>query len=212
MINQTILCNDTLQFSKNLEELLEFITSPKNIIVRYLKNNFKEHIHFIVIHPNNLNKKHGGNNKIDYLLTEKSFELVKNSFNLKNRYLTKIIENCCHVNLLMSLENQTIGFIENSFKDILKTKRQKIFGEYRVDLYFYDFNLIIECDENDHKDRNIDYEKKREEFLLLKGNSIIRYDPNHKNFDLSFVLREINKFVLIKDDNNKSKLVIVNFN
>jgi very-short-patch-repair endonuclease len=112
----------------------------------------------------------------------------------------------------MSLENQTIGFIENSFKDIFKTKRQKIFGEYRVDLYFYDFNLIIECDENDHKDRNIDYEKKREEFLLLKGNSIIRYDPNHKNFDLSFVLREINKFVLIKDDNNKSKLVIVNFN
>ena len=212
MINQTILCNDTLQFSKNLEELLEFITSPKNIIVRYLKNNFKENIHFIVIRPNNFNKKHGGNNKIDYLLTEKSFELVKNSFNLKNRYLTKITENCCHVNLLMSLENQTIGFIENSFKDILKTKRQKIFGEYRVDLYFYDFNLIIECDENDHKDRNIDYEKKREEILLLKGNSIIRYDPNHKNFDLSFVLREINKFVLIKDNNNKSKLIIVNFN
>ena len=210
MINKTILFNDTLQFSKNLEELLEFITSPKNIIARYLKNNFKENIHFIVIRPN-LNKKHGGHNKIDYLLTEKSFELVKNSFNLKNRYLTKITENCCHVNLLMSLENQTIGFIENSFKDILKTKRQKIFGEYRVDLYFYDFNLIIECDENDHKDRNIDYEKKREEILLLKGNSIIRYDPNHKNFDLSFVLREINKFVLIKD-NNKSKLIVVNFN
>ena len=202
--------NEILQFSKNVEELLEIFMSKKYVIIRYLKNNFKENIHYIS-KPSNLNKNHGGHNKIDYLLTETSFELVKHSFNLKNRYLTKITENCCHVNLLMSLENQTIGFIENCFKDILKTKRQKIFGEYRVDLYFYDFNLIIECDENDHKDRNIDYEKKREEFLLLKGNSIIRYDPNHKNFDLSFVLREINKFVLIKD-NNKSKLIVVNFN
>ena len=202
--------NEILQFSKNVEELLEIFMSKKYVIIRYLKNNFKENIHYIS-KPSNLNKNHGGHNKIDYLLTETSFELVKHSFNLKNRYLTKITENCCHVNLLMSLENQTIGFIENCFKDILKTKRQKIFGEYRVDLYFYDFNLIIECDENDHKDRNIDYEKKREEILLLKGNSIIRYDPNHKNFDLSFVLREINKFVLIKD-NNKSKLIVVNFN
>ena len=60
-----------------------------------------------------------------YYLSENSFELVKDSFNLKHRYLTKINNNVNHVNILMSLENQTIGFIDNCFKDITKTKRQK---------------------------------------------------------------------------------------
>ena len=68
----------------------------------------------------------------------------------------------------MSLENQTIGFIENSFRDVLKIKRQKSFGAYRVDLYFCDYKLIIECDEKNHSDRNEDYEKKREEYLILQ--------------------------------------------
>lgn len=62
-----------------------------------------------------------------------------------------------HVNILMSLENQTVGFIDNCFKDITKTKRQK-------------------------------------------GNIIMRYDPNNKNFDLSFVIKEINKIIFKKEN------------
>ena len=31
---------------------------------------------------------------------------------------------------------------------------------YRIDLYFHDYNLAIETDENRHSDRNIDYEIK----------------------------------------------------
>jgi len=61
----------------------------------------------------------------------------------------------------MSLENQTIGFIENSFKDIIKTKRQKSFNNYKVDLYFEDYKLVVECDENDHLDREPIKEKER---------------------------------------------------
>ena len=36
----------------------------------------------------------------------------------------------------MAIENQTIGFIENSFSDALKIKRQKRVGTYYIDLYF----------------------------------------------------------------------------
>jgi len=82
----------------------------------------------------------GGHNKIDYLFTEKMFDLVKNSFNLK-------------------------------------TKRQKIIGTYRTDLYFPDYKLIIECDENDHKDRNQKEELERQNYLISNGYSILRYDP-----------------------------------
>ena len=200
------------EFIKSLDELSDiFKDSQKIRIVEFLKNNFKENVHYIKEKVNN-NKKEGrgGRNKINYLLTNETFELVKSSFNLKHRYLTKINDNCNHVNIVMSLENQTIGFIENSFKDILKIKRQKSFGAYRVDLYFYDYKLIIECDEKNHSDRNEDYEKKREEYLISLENIIIRYNPNHENFDLSLVIREINKIILSNKINN-AKIITVNF-
>jgi len=144
------------------------------------------------------------------LLTQNTFDLVKNSFNLKNRYITKINDNFQHVNIIMSLENQTIGFIENSFSGVIKTKRQKSFNKYRVDLYFEDYKLVIECDENDHVDRDLFNEKKREEYILSTGTSIIRYNPNDKNFDLSIVLREIHKFILQND--KITRLIKVKFN
>lgn len=206
------MTTNNIEFTKNLDELLNiFKDSQKIRVVEFLKNNFKENVHYIKDKENN-NKKEGrwGHNKINYLLTETTFELVKNSFNLKHRYLSKINDNVGHLNLLMSLENQTIGFIENSFKDIVKMKRQKGFGKYRIDLYFYDYDIIVECDENNHSNRNEEYEKKREEFLLSKGNTIIRYDPNNQNFDLSLVIREINKILLT--NNSIKDIIIVNFN
>ena len=100
------------------------------------------------------------------------------------------------INVGMCIENQTIGFIENSFKNILNVKRQYIFGNYRVDLYFIDYKLVVECDENNHKDRNINYEKTREKFIISQGNQMIRFNPNEKLFDLSNVLQKINANIL----------------
>lgn len=102
------------------------------------------------------------------------------------------------INLCMCIENQTIGFIENSFKDIFNMKRQFAIGKYRVDLYFIDYKLVVECDEYNHDDRDQIQETVREEYLLSLGNKIIRYNPNKKDFDLSNVLREINTIIFLK--------------
>lgn len=179
--------NDT--FTKNLEEIKSDSTNEN--ILRFVKKNFKENIHYIIRKAHLTKIGRGGHNKIDCLLTEECFNLVKNTFNLKHKYLTKINDNATHINILMSLENQTIGFIENSFKDVIKTKRQKSFNNYKVNLYFEDYKLIIECDECDHLDRDFVKEKERKDYILSTGNSIIRYNPNDKLFDLSLVLREI---------------------
>ena len=98
----------------------------------------------------------------------------------------------------MCIENQTIGFIENSYKEILNIKRQYLIGQYRADLYFIDYKLVVECDEFNHKDRDILKEKIREDYIISLGNKIIRYNPNEKNFDLSNILREINKIIFSK--------------
>lgn len=210
-------------FTKNLDDLQKiFPNSQKIRITEFLRKNFKENIHFIIkqnVKTNRVGENRGGHNKIDYMFTEETFELVKNTYNLKYRYLTKINDNSIHVNILMNIENQTIGFIENSFKNVIDVRRQYSFGKYRVDLYFTSARLIVECDENNHKDRNENYEKEREDFILSQKNTIIRYNPNDKLFELSLVLREINK-ILFKNTNieynqndisNDYKVIHVNF-
>jgi very-short-patch-repair endonuclease len=186
-------------FTRSLDDLLLILSTKKVDVVRHLKKNYKENIHYIIQQNNYKNiKRNGGQNKIDFFLTEEAFELLKNSYNLRNKYIVNISDNVKQINLCMCIENQTIGFIENSYKNIFKTQRQFIIGKYKVDLYFIDYNLVIECDEYNHEDRDIIKEKIREEYILSLGNKIIRYNPNETNFDLSNVLREINMFLFLK--------------
>jgi very-short-patch-repair endonuclease len=180
------------EFIRNLEDLL-YLASKKDNLVRYLTKNYKENIHYI-IERNKFKpiKQNGGQNKITYLLTEEAFEIFKNSYNLRNRYIVDVSENVKQINIGMCIENQTIGFILNAYSNMLNVKRQFTIGKYRADLYFIDYKLVIECDENNHDDRDPENEKIRETYIISLGNKIIRYNPNEKGFDLSNILREIN--------------------
>jgi hypothetical protein len=180
------------EFTHNLDELM-YLSNQKCTLTKHLEKNYRENVHYIIENqqPSDI-RKHGGHNKIIYKLNESAFQLFKNSFNLRNRYIVNISENIKCVNIGMCIENQTIGFIENSYSGILNVKRQYPFGKYRVDLYFIDYKLVIECDENNHDDRDPLKEKSREEYIISLGNKFIRYNPNVPSFDLSNVLRDIN--------------------
>jgi very-short-patch-repair endonuclease len=181
------------EFTRDLDELVH--NNNKYNLTRNLKKNYRENIHYIVKKGGliNANKKLGysGLNKITYMLTESAFELFKNTYNLRNKYIVNLSDTVKYVNIGMCIENQTIGFIENVYSNMLNVKRQYTIGKYRADLYFIDYKLVIECDENGHADRDYEQERKREEYILSLGNKIIRYNPNESSFDLSNVLREI---------------------
>jgi len=186
------------EFVRNLEDL-SYLASKKVNLVRYLTKNYKEKIHYIIEQNKFKNlKQYGGQNKITYLLTEDAFEIFKNSYNLRNRYIVDVSENIKQINIGMCIENQTIGFISNAYSNMLNVKRQFTIGKYRADLYFVDQKLVIECDENNHDDRDSENEKLRENYITSLGNKIIRYNPNEKGFDLSNVLREINAVLFNK--------------
>lgn len=180
------------EFIKNLDDLL-YLSTRKESLMHHLHKNYKENIHFIIKTEDfNNEKKHGGHNKKNIMLTEHAFELLKNSYNLRNRYIVDVSDKVKCVNIGMCIENQTIGFIENSYVKILNVKRQYYIGKYRVDLYFVDYKLVIECDENNHDNRDPIKEKVREDYLISEGNKILRYNPNTTRFDLSNVLSDIN--------------------
>jgi very-short-patch-repair endonuclease len=182
------------EFDKDLEDLIPILNVKKDSIIRFLKKNYKKDIHYIF--ENNTIKKHtrGGSNKIIIKLTIDTYELIKNSYNLRNRYIVNISDNIkCINNISMCIENQTIGFIWNCFNTIITVKRQYKFKKYKVDLYFPDYKLVIECDENNHDDRDQNYEKIREDYIISLNNKILRFNPNSVDFDLSNIIKDINK-------------------
>jgi very-short-patch-repair endonuclease len=182
-------------FTRNLDELLH-LSSQKYRLTTHLKKNYRENVHYIETNAANTPKTHGGHNKITFMLTEEAFELFKNSFNMRNRYIVDVSKEVKIVKFAMCIENQTIGFIANAYSNVLNVKRQHVMGKYRVDLYFVDHKLVVECDENGHADRDLLQEQIREDYLKACGNKIIRFNPNATGFDLSNVLREINAVLL----------------
>ena len=60
-----------------------------------------------------------------------------------------------------------------------------VFG-CRIHLYFHDYKLAKEVDENGHNNRNIDYEIKRTKKLIEQnhGCEFIRLDPDDEDCDL----------------------------
>ena len=95
-------------------------------------------------------------------------------------------------------EAGTIYTIQKVFEGI-SMKWQFNIGSYRIDLYFPEHKLTIECDEHDHKDRDIDYEKSRQAFIEDKLNcKFIRYNPDAKDFTIEKVLNKIFQYIYQK--------------
>lgn len=67
---------------------------------------------------------------------------------------------------------------------------------YRIDLYFVDKKLAIECDE---QHRNIEVDNIREEYIKNKlGCTFIRFKPYEKDFSVYKVINQIYKILIIK--------------
>jgi len=98
--------------------------------------------------------------------------------------------------VLVSKEQEYIGTIVEAFHD-LKSYKQFTVGSYRIDLYFPDQSLAIECDEFNHTDRDPQYEKERQSFLEneLKC-KFIRFNPDSKYFSIHKVVKMISEQIM----------------
>ena len=93
------------------------------------------------------------------------------------------------------VEASHIGNIRKAFKDVLSIDEYAV-GKYNVDLYFPSFNLVIECDQNNHNDYNKQTEKERENYIKDKlGCTFIRFNPDKPGFMIGDVIYKISKFL-----------------
>ena len=184
------------EFTRDLDELVCYFKSQKVHLTLHLEKNYRENVHYTKSRlkiVNETKKQNGGQNRIVYMLTDEAFDLLKNSFNFRNKYIVAASEQAHVVKFPMCIEAQTIGFIENAYRGLRAMSRQFQIGPYRADLCFTDDFIVVECDEYGHSDRLVANEVAREDFIKNQGYAMIRYNPNESGFDLSDVLNRINR-------------------
>jgi len=90
----------------------------------------------------------------------------------------------------LTKEQQTLSALTNTFKTEKFEDQFKV-GRYYLDLYFPEYKIVVECDENGHADRKPYKERERMDFvnekLGLTDDNWIRFNPDEKDFDVSKV-------------------------
>lgn len=185
--------NGAGNFDVSLEGLDVTLGCRKDSLLRFMKKNLREGVHFIqkTLSPEAETKMGGGHNRVTFFARDVGIaDLLKSSYNLKHKYVPHI-GSLAQVKTIMTLENQTIGFICSALEGLASFERQHSIGIYKVDLCFEDFKLVVECDEHGHVDRCPVYEQERTAHIEGKGYQFVRFDPNCDDFDLAPVLRRI---------------------
>lgn len=104
----------------------------------------------------------------------------------------------------LTKEQATLSEILKVFK-VEKIEVQYPVGKYNVDAYFPEYKFIVECDENNHNDRDPMNERIRAEYinstLKIDNTHWIRYNPDEKDFEISKVYREIYLMIVRLKDN-----------
>ena len=79
---------------------------------------------------------------------------------------------------------------------------------FRIDIYFTKYCLAIEIDEKGHTDRDLEFEKKRQEALEKKLNcTFIRINTRREKFDVDYEASRIQTFISHFKDNKNEKLM-----
>src|SRR5690606_11581707 len=70
--------------------------------------------------------------------------------------------------------------------------RQKIIGNYIVDFYNANYQVVIEIDGNSHDEKQ-DYDSKRQDYLERLGLKVIRYTDSGVKRDIDSVMRHLDE-------------------
>ena len=139
--------------------------------------------------------------------SKRNYSLQKNTIFINyNGFLTLLAKSLKPINVVIA---QKFGLNLVNYKHLRKEQKHleqiiRVFGNhnkyelqynvdgYRIDIYFPEIKLAIECDEFGHRNYQQDEEKIREEHIRNKLNcTFIRFNPDDTNFDIIGVISQI---------------------
>lgn len=185
----------SLQYDKNkftCELSKQFINenlggAKKCGVTRFMQKNFRYGSDYVIV-GKYAYREH------TYMLTKETADLLCSSYDIRHRYVRKV-KDLRIKNVVMSLENSTIGFICAALKPLFPAMvREYKVEKYRVDLYMPEINLCVECDECGHQEYNAAQETERQTVIEKKlACRFLRFNPNAIDFDMSDVIADILK-------------------
>jgi very-short-patch-repair endonuclease len=87
-------------------------------------------------------------------------------------------------------EMGTIKVIMDAFEGEKMLRQHWLLG-YRVDLYFPELKIFVECDEKNHQGYDKEKEELRTRVLSQTGSRWVRYNPDEKDFNVIRVINQI---------------------
>jgi very-short-patch-repair endonuclease len=168
----------------------EVFNSRKDCIIRYIKKHFVENIDYIKCYSKPLKNTKGGRPTVDYKLTKDAFLLFENSYKLRQFDLGK--KSITHP-IIPPIETASISFICEVFKDYKIKKQFNVDNKYFIDLYFVDYKLAIECDEDFHKNQTEKDTERQTYIEKLLDCKFYRFSPSETT--LSKIIYNIMKLV-----------------
>ena len=129
----------------------------------------------------------------NYVSVKDAYKTMKINYNKRNSELIDL-----HKILGIKVEYSIEALSMKPIIDYLKEQKIYYHDQHtiqginrRIDLYLPNYEIAIECDENNHIDRDENDEISRESELNALGIDIIHYNPNMKNFDIKNVIVDI---------------------
>lgn len=184
-----LYCGEKMRFKYDIDTLVTKTGIRKdNVKRRIIIFGFEEDIDYKIRRPYKRYPK-----KELITLSSHCYHQVLLHFKLRKRNICDSDNtNIKYIKRYIPEEIEIITFVYDVLCPLYKVYKQYHVGKYRVDLYIKDINLIIECDENEHKYYNKEYEKTRERFIKQKLNCrFYRFNPNDKSFNVKKVLSDI---------------------
>jgi very-short-patch-repair endonuclease len=140
------------------------------------------------------NKTNGGIQKMSFLTYKGLEKLILGSRSCEALEFCKVL-NINVIRKLFPIETDIVLNIIEVFKNE-NIRRQFICDKYRIDLYFIDYKLAIECDEIHHI-YNKENDKIREEYIKTKLNcSFIRFNPYDEDFNILHLYNKIHTHII----------------
>lgn len=133
--------------------------------------------------------------------------LLSASRSSNKRQIAKILEIDVYDICVIDKENTCLNYIRDIFNGI-EMIPQYTCGSYKIDMFIPKYSIAIECDEFNHKYRDTNYEKIREEYIKNALNcTFVRFNPDQINFDIKKVCNVImNCIINHHEANNAFKL------
>ena len=182
------------KFIHDIEDVAQAISALKHHVKRALLAQFQLNVDYVIKESKPSGVTGGRPRSIIYMTDVCRRQLIT-TYSLRCR--KELAETDAlrveYVKRYLPKETETLDFIERAFAKNFRCIRQyDVDRKYKIDLFFPDQRIALECDENGHADRDVEDDASRQAYIECALDCVfIRFNPDAATFDLAELMSTV---------------------